>query len=33
MFLHLTTVSKIFNLINQLNCNKSFGADGVDVLL
>ena len=26
-----TTVSKIFNLINHLNCNKSCGADGIDV--
>ena len=31
MFLHHTTVSEIFNLINQLNCNKSCGADGVDI--
>ena len=31
MFLRQTTVSEIFNLINQLNCNKSCGADGVDV--
>ena len=31
MFLRHTTVSEIFNLINQLNCNKSCGADGVDV--
>ena len=31
MFLRHTTVSEIFNRINQLNCNKSCGADGVDV--
>ena len=31
MFLCQTTVSDIFNLINQLNCIKSYGADGVDV--
>ena len=31
MFLRQTTVSEIFNLINQLNCNKSCGADGNDV--
>ena len=30
MFLHQTSVSKIFNLINHTNCNKSCGADGVD---
>ena len=30
MFLRQTTVSEIFNLIKQLNCNKSCGADGVD---
>ena len=30
MFLSQTTISEIFNLINQLNCNKSCGADGVD---
>ena len=31
LFLHQTIVSKIFNLINQLNCNISYGADGIDV--
>ena len=31
MFLRQTTVSEIFNLINQLHCIKSCGADGVDV--
>ena len=29
MFLRQTTVFEIFNLIKQLNCNKSSGADGV----
>ena len=31
MFLRQTTVLEIFHLINQLNCNKRCGADGVDV--
>ena len=31
MFLCPTTVSEIFNLINQLNGNKRCSADGVDV--
>ena len=31
MLLRQTTISEIFNLINQLNCNKSCGADGVGV--
>ena len=30
-FLCQTTVSEVFNLINQLNCNKSCGADGIAV--
>ena len=31
MFVRQTTVSKIFNLTNQLNCIKRCGTDGVDV--
>ena len=31
MFLRQTTASKILNLINQLNCNKSCGKDVVEV--
>ena len=31
MFLCQITVSEIFDLIDLLNCNKSCGADGVDV--